>query len=96
MFGISEKSYQLIKRILLVFPEISTVKIFGSRALGNFKNGSDIDLALVGDKIEEEHIKELNALFLGSSIPYKIDLIHYNTITNDDLKKHIDDFGKKF
>ncbi|MEW5845474.1 MAG: nucleotidyltransferase domain-containing protein [Bacteroidota bacterium] len=50
-FGISEKSYLLIIDVLKSYPEVEAAIIFGSRAKGNYKNGSDIDLALIGESL---------------------------------------------
>lgn len=50
-FSISEKSYRLIIDVLKRFDEVDSAVIFGSRATGNYRNGSDIDLALKGDRI---------------------------------------------
>jgi len=44
-FGLSKKELLILKNIFINFPEIDEVLIFGSRALGNFKNSSDVDLA---------------------------------------------------
>jgi len=37
-FGLSKKELLILKNIFINFPEIDEVLIFGSRALGNFKN----------------------------------------------------------
>lgn len=47
-FGIESESYQRIVKALSQFREIDEVIVFGSRAMGNYKKGSDIDLALLG------------------------------------------------
>ena len=77
------------------FPEIETVIIFGSRALGNFRPGSDIDLAIVGKKVSEEVIHHLHyRLEEEIPLPYFFDVVHYETINAEPLKQHIDQFGK--
>jgi predicted nucleotidyltransferase len=49
-FGITDKSYQLLQDTFTRFPEVEQVVLFGSRAKGNFKKGSDIDLSVKGPK----------------------------------------------
>lgn len=89
-FGISDKSYDLLKAEFQKYPEIEKILIFGSRALGTFHNGSDIDLALFGEKISAESILGLSAkLNEISPIAYKVDLIHFETLENEALKEHI-------
>ena len=48
-FGLSENSIRAIKDLFTRFPQIKLVKIFGSRAKGNFKPNSDIDLVFFGE-----------------------------------------------
>lgn len=86
-----------LTRLIFVFDqfkEIEKVLLFGSRAMGNFKRGSDVDLALFGD-IDKEvlfHIKE--ALDEDPLLPYFFDLVVYDEIESLDFKTHIDSYGK--
>jgi uncharacterized protein len=51
-FGLSSRVVGMLIGALARFPQITEARIFGSRSLGNFKNGSDIDLALFGPELE--------------------------------------------
>ncbi len=96
-FGITTKSYTLIQNTFSKFPEIEKVLIYGSRAMGNFKPGSDIDLAVSGSNITVETILKLKILLEQElPVPYFFDITHYETISNSALKAHIDEFGKLF
>ncbi|MGV3630005.1 MAG: nucleotidyltransferase family protein [Bacteroidota bacterium] len=96
-FGISDSSYTLIKKELSIHPEIEKIIIFGSRAMGNFKTGSDIDLALYGKKISAQMLLDLSAILNEKlPIPYKIDLIHFDSLENQELKAHILRVGQGF
>lgn len=91
--GLTTKDQQETLAVFKKFPEIESVFLFGSRAMGNYKPGSDVDLALVG-KIDFSTIARVKALLEEhSSMPYFFDIIHYNTIENIDLKRHIDEKG---
>ena len=96
MTGLSEKTIDFIKNVFKKYPEIEIVKIFGSRAMGNYKHNSDIDLALfvkeINDDLEAKVLFELEDL----PMPYKFDVKFYENITNENLKKHIDDYGEIF
>lgn len=95
-FGIYDKSYQLIVTCLQDFSEIDKAIIFGSRALGNYKKGSDIDITIQGNNITFKIVSALSAkLNEELPIPYNIDIVNYNTITNKELVKHINRFGKE-
>ena len=90
-FGISENSYKLILSVLKNSPEVECSIIFGSRAKGNFKHGSDIDIALKGDKITPKTAMDISStLNERISVPYSFDVIAYDFIDNTDLKEHID------
>jgi len=95
-FGFTEKQISLIKDIFSQFPEISEVIIFGSRAMGNYKKGSDVDLAIKG-KIDEKIILKLSRKLNDESpLPHIFDVIKYDDISNEKLKEHISSFGKIF
>lgn len=94
-FGISEKSFKKILDALTKFPEIKKAIIFGSRAIGNAKPGSDIDIALEGEKITDEIVRDIKVVLNEKvNIPYFVDVINLNTIKNDELEEHIHNFGK--
>jgi predicted nucleotidyltransferase len=89
-FGIYDKSYSLILESFKTFPEIEKAYIFGSRAMGNYKKGSDIDIAIIGVKIDFETTSRLHAKFNEElPIPYFIDVVNFNTINVEELKQHI-------
>lgn len=95
-FGISEKSYILLIEAIIGFPEIEKAVIFGSRAMGNYKPGSDIDLAIFGKNITFETISRLHGkLNEQLPIPYFVDVVNYTVIELESLKQHILDEGKE-
>jgi len=92
-FGLSDEHLKMIIAVLAKTP-ITKAVIFGSRAKGNYKPNSDIDIAVfVGDDGNIINIisTELDEL----PTPYKFDIIAYETIQNQDLKEHIDRVGKE-
>ena len=97
-FGISSKSYLEIVRILRNQTKIKKVLVFGSRAMGNYKNGSDVDLAIIFDKKADltDFLNLQTEFEANQIIPYKIDLLDFNNLENQALIQHINDFGKEF
>lgn len=96
-YGISERTYQLLTETFSRFPEISEVVIFGSRSKGNYKSGSDIDLAVKGEKVGPALIFKLKSLFNERlPIPYKVDVVGYEYLEHQKLKDHIFRRGKVF
>lgn len=93
--GLLERDWEFIRKSLEKFPEIERAIIFGSRALGNYKMGSDVDLAIVGDTVTHNTLVELNE-WLNEiyPLPYVFDLHNYHATANENLKTHIDMYGK--
>jgi predicted nucleotidyltransferase len=97
MFGLSEENIAEIRNILSQFVEIEQAMIFGSRAKGNFKKTSDIDIVLKGNKITHNVVLSLSIKLNEESLmPYHFDVINYNTIENKALLDHINQFGLQF
>lgn len=95
MYGLLDRDLKYILEELCKHNEIEKVILFGSRAIGNFKKASDIDLAVLGVNVTRKTISSLNdSLNNEYPIPYFFDIISYNDINNEQLKKHIDELGK--
>ena len=83
-----------MKNAFAQFPEVREVRIFGSRAMGNFKPGSDVDLALFG-KGELACTTRISGILNEElPLPYLFDVVDYHAIQSQDLKKHIDQYGQ--
>lgn len=95
MFGLDE---HIIYEIISVFEDYLSIEkatIFGSRALGNYKPGSDIDIALYGSNLTINDCLKISAKLNESlPIPYHFDIVNYLTLKNLSLKFHIDTEGK--
>ena len=82
-FGLDEKVVKDIVSILEKYSEVDSACIFGSRARGDYRKGSDIDIALFGENLTFQINFEIDDLYL----PYKIDLINFNSLGEDDKIK---------
>jgi predicted nucleotidyltransferase len=77
------------------FEEIEKALIFGSRAMGNYKRGSDVDLAIIGEKINFDTVSRLHAILEDESpMPYFFDVVDYSHLDHQELKEHIGRMGK--
>jgi predicted nucleotidyltransferase len=96
-FGLSQADLETIVAVLSRYPSVKTAVIFGSRAKGNYKTGSDVDIALQGDGMGERVAADVAYQLNEETImPYKFDVLNYHTITNLDLIAHIDRVGRPF
>lgn len=95
MFGLLDRDIEYIQRALGEFEEIGKAVIFGSRAIGNYKKGSDVDIAIIGKEITSRTLYRLDDLLNEVyPLPYFFDILHYEEMSNINLKEHIDRFGK--
>ncbi len=92
-YGLSEANGQCITDILSQCCAVSEALIFGSRAKGNYKPGSDIDLAVKGD-VSKDQLAQLLTAFEESTLPYFVDIVVYANLKNDALREHIDRVGQ--
>ena len=95
-FGLSETTCATIRQILEQHPEVEKAVIYGSRAKGNYKNGSDIDLTLLGGALDYKVLSAVAWALDESSIPHTVDLSLFEKIQNPALREHIERVGKVF
>lgn len=95
-FGLSDKTLKMTVEAISQFTSINRASIFGSRAMGNYKRGSDIDIVIWGENITFALVDELHTMLNEKlPIPYFYDIICYELTDNDAIKRHIDEFGKE-
>lgn len=95
-FGLSDKTLAVIRQILADYPAVKKVILYGSRAKGNYKKGSDIDLTLIGDALDHRILGEIAGRLEESPIPYQVDLSLWEQIDNQSLLEHIERVGVVF
>ncbi len=95
-FGLSEDTISKFHSVFLKYPEIEEVVIYGSRAKGNFREGSDIDISLKGGKVSFDTRKKVWLDLDDLNTPYLVDLSVFNSLSSESLKDHIARVGKVF
>ena len=94
-YGLLERDLMWIRKALARYPEIKETVIFGSRAMGNYKRASNVDLVIKGKNVTRKVVNRLrNDLNEKYPLPYFFDVVYYDHIANQELKKHIDTEGK--
>lgn len=87
---------QEIRAVFQRHPEVQRATLFGSRAKGNFREGSDIDLALEGNALESRHLATMLGELEETPIPQKVDLLLKKTLHHQELLDHIERVGVVF
>jgi len=94
--GLTEKEIENIKKVFSKQHKIEKVLLYGSRAKGNYKPASDIDLTLIGKNIDLGLLLKIEFELDDILLPYKFDVSIYDKITNPEFIDHINRVGKVF
>jgi predicted nucleotidyltransferase len=94
--GLTDRTVTQIHDVLGRFPEVERVVLYGSRAKGNFKPGSDVDLTLLGPEVTPRILGHIQEEFDDGPLPYSFDLSILAQITQADLIDHIQRVGVVF
>lgn len=93
--GLNISDCAKLKEAFAQYPEIQRVILYGSRAKGNFRPNSDIDLTIIGN-LDWQKFTELESELDDLLLPYKIDLSLFEQLENTQLIEHIQRVGKVF
>lgn len=93
-YGLSAHTLATIAAVLVRFPEVERALLFGSRAKGGYRPGSDIDLALTGTALDWRTLGRIEDAFDASSLPYRFSLLHHNADTDPGVAAHIARVGR--
>jgi predicted nucleotidyltransferase len=96
MYGLKEIHINKIQSVFANCTEIDKAILYGSRAKGNFRNGSDIDISLVGSNLNLNRILNIETKLDDLLLPYQIDISIFDKIENVDLIEHINRVGVVF
>lgn len=95
-YGLKEKTITQINHVFSQYPQITRVMLYGSRAKGNFKNGSDIDLTFHGESLILSILHKIENDLDDLLLPYTFDLSIFKHIDNPELIDHIERVGLMF
>jgi len=94
-YGLGNEAVRKISERFAAYPDIESVILYGSRAKGAHRPGSDIDLTIKGP-LDFSHFLQLENELDDLLLPWMIDLSLYRQIENPDLLDHIKRVGKVF
>ena len=95
-YGLEKETHQKIIAIFAQYGAVQEAIIYGSRAKGNHKPGSDIDLTLKGSDLNLKILNQISLDLDDLLLPYTFDLSIYHHIQQPDLIDHILRVGKVF
>jgi len=92
-FGLASLTLSKLGSVFKDHTSIEAVVIYGSRAKGNYKRGSDIDLTIKGALLSFSELMQVEDEIDNLYLPYQVDLSQYETLENTDLLDHINQLG---
>lgn len=94
--GLSDTTIEKICNVLSRHSSVEKAVLYGSRAKGTFKPGSDIDLSLYGATITLNELGDIDSELDDLLLPYTFDLLIFDTLNHAKLREHIERVGKVF
>lgn len=95
-WGLSPEVCGSICMILQKYPEISRVLIYGSRAKGTYRSGSDVDLMIVAPTLSSRRLLKIASQIDDLMIPHRVDVALWHQVDNPALREHVEHFGQDF
>lgn len=95
-FGLSDTVINELGNVFRRHANIEKVLIFGSRSKGNYRAGSDIDLAVVGKNLDYSQLLDIQCEIDDLELLYSIDLVDYQKKKGTPIGDHIDRVGQVF
>jgi predicted nucleotidyltransferase len=95
-FGLPSETIETIHRILRQHRGVEQAIIYGSRAKGTDRAGSDIDLTLIGEQLSYEDLLQIMRELYESAIPYTVDVSLFDDIEDTAVRQHIRRWGQVF
>lgn len=93
-YGLSDRVLEQILSVLRRYDKVEKAVIYGSRAKGNYRPGSDIDITLFGKGLTILDLHSLEIMLDELYLPYSFDLSIFEKLQNEDLIDHINRVGK--
>jgi predicted nucleotidyltransferase len=95
-FGLDSKTIETLQHVFQKYTGIQKVLIYGSRAMGKHKPGSDIDLTLIAPDYGTDELLKIETEIDDLLLPYIVDLSLFHQIENKNFIEHIKRVGIEF
>ena len=96
IYGLKQSVVNKIQQVLSDHSDVQKAILYGSRAMGSYKPGSDIDLILEGTALTLKQLNNIENELDDLLLPYELDLSIYHQIDNPDLLEHVKRAGVVF
>ncbi|MCX6981863.1 MAG: nucleotidyltransferase domain-containing protein [Verrucomicrobiota bacterium] len=87
--GLTTATVDRLQSVLAHYPEVEKAVLYGSRAKGTHRPGSDIDLTLCGGALNHTLLTRIDNELDDLLLPYQIDLSLMSSLSHPALLDHI-------
>jgi predicted nucleotidyltransferase len=94
--GLPPSAIAAIDTVFARHAHVEQAILYGSRAKGSHRLGSDIDLALVGNGLTLDELLRIEGELDDLLLPWRIDLVLLDRIDSSALREHVDRVGRTF
>lgn len=94
-YGLPEQALRRLLETLYRNTAVERVVLYGSRAKGNYRPGSDIDLCLFAPAMTLPELLRLGGDIDELLLPWKVDLCLWHQLDNPALREHIQRVGRE-
>ena len=94
MYGLEDNELKLMSDTFAKTANLKQVILYGSRAKGNYRPFSDVDITLIGDRLNDDDLADVVYRLSESSLPYFCDVSLFSKLQNPALIDHIKRCGK--
>lgn len=94
MYGLEDDELLLLRHIFEKTPNLQKAILYGSRVKGNYRPFSDMDITLIGERLNEDDLADVSYRLSESSLPYFCDVSLFSKLQNPALVDHIKRRGK--
>ena len=94
-YGIPDTAFKRIQSVLRQHRGVTRVILYGSRAMGTHRNGSDVDITLEGDGLSFDDLLSVESRLDALDLPYRFDVSLHGELNHPDLLRHIQRVGRE-
>lgn len=95
-YGLTPQTVARMRAVFARHANVDEATLYGSRAIGTFRPGSDIDVTLMGEKLQLRELLKIASELDALMLPYKFDLSLFHQLDNSQLIDLSDAWGLRF
>jgi len=92
-YGLPDTAFATIQAVIRQHKGVTRAILYGSRAKGTHRNGSDVDITLDGNDLSFDDLFRIESQLDALDLPYRFDVSLYRELVHSDLREHIQRVG---